>query len=112
MGSRSTNTAVQYLYSSAGRWIAFRQGKYVFDTEGTWVGWLPWDDGQVVDIDGHYLGTIYPGDRLYRALTLRNRGYPGYPGYPGRPGYPGYPGFPGRSPLPPAAVDLQELGHG
>lgn len=108
MGTPS-NDRIQYLYNSSGRWIAFRQGKYVFDTEGNWVGWLPWGDGQVVDVEGRYLGTIYPEDRLYRALTQRKRGYPGYPGYPGRPGYPGYPGFAGRSHLPPAAADVQEL---
>lgn len=111
MGARSTDR-IQYLYSSSGRWIAFRQDKYVFDTTGKWVGWLPWNDGHVVDIDGRYLGTIYPGNRLYRALAQRKRGYPGYPGFPGRPGYPGYPGFAGRSTLPPTAVDIQELSHG
>ncbi len=111
MGARSTDH-IQYLYNSSGRWIAFRQGKYVFDPEGKWVGWLPWGDGQVVDVEGRYLGTIYPEDRLYRALARRQRGYPGYPGYPGRPGYPGYPGFAGRSPLPPATADVHDLTAG
>ena len=32
---------VQYLFSSAGRWVAFRLGNSVFDTSGKWVGWLP-----------------------------------------------------------------------
>jgi len=111
LGERSAEPAVQYLYDSSGRWIAFRRGKYVFDTAGKWVGWLPWEDGHVVDVEGGYLGTIFPGDRLYRVLTHRYRGYPGYPGFPGYPGYPGYPGFAGHSMLPPSAVDVEELNH-
>ncbi|WP_428278154.1 4-fold beta flower protein [Candidatus Palauibacter sp.] len=101
--------AVQYLYDSYGRWIAFRRGKYVFDTAGKWVGWLPWEDGEVVDVEGEYLGTVFPGDRLYTVLAHRYRGYPGYPGYPGQPAFPGYPAFAGPSRLPPAAVDIEEL---
>ena len=74
---------VQYLFSSAGRWIAFRQDEYVFDADGRWIGWVPWDDGEVVDIEGKYVGTIFPGGRFYRVLYRSPRGYPGYPGYPG-----------------------------
>lgn len=105
MGSQSGSTkrSLQYLYSSSGRWIAFRKGKYVFDTNGRWIGWLPWKDGQVVDVQGRYLGTLFPGDRLYRVLNQRYRGYPGYPGYPG---------FAGHSRLPPATADVQELVQG
>lgn len=103
------SSAVQHLFSSAGRWIAFRQGKYVFDTDGRWIGWVPWGDGEVVDIEGRYVGTIFPNDRFYRNLYRRSRGYPGYPGYPGYLGYPGYPGYPGHSPLPPGTVDVNQL---
>ena len=101
--SGSAESSLQYLYSSSGRWIAFRKDKYVFDTNGKWVGWLPWEDQQVVDVEGGYLGTIFPGDGLYRVLNRKYREYPGYPGYPG---------FAGRSPLPPATADVNELGRG
>lgn len=84
----------QYLFSSSGRWIAFRQHRYVFDTDSRWIGWLPWENGEVVDTQGQYLGTIFPGDRFYRDLYRAYRGYPGFPGY---------------SPLPPGAVDLPQL---
>ena len=99
----------QFLFSSSGRWIAFRKAKYVFDSNCQWIGWLPWGDDVVVDVQGNYLGTIFPGNRLYRVLNQRYRGYPGYPGHPGHPGYPGYPGFAGHSNLPPATVDVRQL---
>ncbi len=110
--ARQPRRSVQFLFSSSGRWIAFRKGKYVFDTDGKWVGWLPWGDGDVVDTQGQYLGTIFPGDRLYRVSNRRYRGYPGYPGFPGYHGYPGYPGFAGHSRLPPATADVPELSQG
>lgn len=97
---------IQYLFNSDGVWIAFKKGKYVFDTDGNWVGWLPWDDRDVVDTNGNYLGTIFDGNRLYHFTTHPNRGYPGYPGYPGDPGYPGYPGYAGYKLLPRGASDI------
>ena len=51
----------EFLFNSSGNWIAFRRrrdDKYVFDAHGKWVGWLPWDDANVVDTKGEYLGTI------------------------------------------------------
>ena len=35
------------------------------DTDGNWIGWLPWEDLEIVDASGEYLGTI-ESDRLYR----------------------------------------------
>ena len=99
--------SVTHLFNSAGEWIAFRNGKYVFDPEGEWIGWLPWDDDDIVTIDGEYLGTIAHGNRIYKLWSRPYRGYPGYPGFPGYPGYPGYPGFAGYDPLPPLAEDVE-----
>ncbi len=92
---------IEHLFDSRGTWVAFRRGKYVFDPSGAWIGWLPWDDEEIVDTHGEYFGTIvHRGKpRLYRILSHPYRGYPGHPGYPG---YPGYPGF--------AAFDLPPLG--
>jgi hypothetical protein len=101
--------SVQYLFNSLGQWIAFRKDKYVFNTEGEWIGWLPWQREDVVDVNGNYLGTIYPGNRFYRKSFQIFNGYPGYPGYPSYPGYPGYPGFQGYSPIPAGAEDFQDL---
>lgn len=100
---------MQYLFDSTGYWIAFRVDEFVYDTNGEWIGWVPWDDGYVVDTEGGYLGTIFPGNRLYRITDVPLRSYPGHPGYPGSRAHPGYPGFQGVSPLPPGAEDVQEL---
>jgi hypothetical protein len=97
---------VQHLFNSSGNWIAFRRGKYIFDRSGNWIGWLPWDDGYIVDKNGNYFGTIFSGNRLYRYMNAPYRGYPGYSGYPGYPGYPGYVGYAGYSPLPLGVVDV------
>lgn len=57
---------VTYLFNSSGFWIAYREGDYVFDPEGHWVGWRAWQDDEVVDTRGTYLGHIVHGSRLYR----------------------------------------------
>jgi hypothetical protein len=57
-----------YLFDMKGEVIAFRRtwtDSYVFDTQGHWIGWFPWDDNDAVDRDGHYLGTVVD-DRLVR----------------------------------------------
>ena len=97
---------MQYLFDSSGDWIAFRVGPFVYDADGEWIGWIPWDDEYVVDMDGGYLGTIFPGDRLYKIRDVPQRRYPGHPGHPGSHDYPGYPGFQGLAPLPPGAEDV------
>ena len=79
--------SVQYLYNSSGEWIAFRKDKFIYDTDGDWIGWLPWGDNDVVDVNGEYLGTLFPNNRIYRIINKSYRGYPGYPGYPGFAGY-------------------------
>ncbi len=97
---------IDYLYNSFGEWIAFRQGRNVYSPAGLWIGWLPWNDAEVVDIDGRYLGTIHEGNRLFHELTHPGREHPDHPGYPGYPGSPGFPGFPGYANLPPDTVDV------
>ena len=103
----TTMEEVQYLFDSAGEWIAFRKGKHLFARMGEWLGWFPWNDEEAVDPSGEYLGTIYLGDRLYR---FSNHEYRGYPGRLENPGYPGYPGAPDRaeaSAPPAAAYDIE-----
>src|SRR5687767_6994830 len=96
----------QYLYNSAGEWIAFREGRYVFSPNGQWIGWMPWDDCHVVTIQGQYLGTIVESDRLYRYVTRPDIASAPYPGSPSSPGFPGYPGRQHPAPLPPEAQDV------
>lgn len=99
--------AVHHLFNSSGDWIAFRIHINVFDTNGKWIGWLPWYDNDVVSISGEYIGTITEGNRLYHFADKPYRGYPGHPTYPGYPEYPGYPGRVEYSPLPSGAKDAR-----
>jgi len=99
--------ALQYLFNSGGSWIAFRVRKNVFDTGCYWIGWMPWDDTDVVTTEGEYLGTIVENDRFYRFRDKPCRDYPGYPGYPGYPDFPGHPGYAVFSSLPPDAEDIE-----
>jgi hypothetical protein len=73
-----------YLHDSQGVWIAFRSdphSRWLFNPDGDWIGWFPWDDGVAVTPDGSYLGTVR-GDRLYVEADHRYRGDPGYRGAP------------------------------
>jgi hypothetical protein len=100
----------QYLFNSSGNFIAFRRTKddrFLFDSQGNWIGWFPWGDNQAVDPTGRYLGTVVR-NRLLKDLRASYRGYPGYPGYPGYAGYPGYPGFAGYSARPTMFDDVEE----
>jgi len=86
-----------FYFNSAGEVAAFRRSaddKFLFDQNGNWIGWFPWDDDDAVDREGDYLGTVV-GNRLLARTSPSYRGYPGYPGYPGYAGYPGYPGHAG-----------------
>ncbi|MFL4476102.1 hypothetical protein ACIPVK_19080 [Paeniglutamicibacter sp. MACA_103] len=86
-----------FYFDAAGNPVAFKtqsESKFLFDLNGTWIGWFPWGDGDAVDKDGDYLGSAVENRLLYRT-SQPYRGYPGHPGYPGFAGYPGYPGFAG-----------------
>ena len=90
-------TMTTYLFDSWGNWIAFRRtpdDKYLFNTNGDWIGWFPWGDEHAVTRDGDYLGSV-AGNRLLRGVSQPQRGYPGSLESPESPGYPGYPGYPG-----------------
>jgi len=96
----------QYLFDSRGDWIAFRLGNILFDVDGDVIGWLPWEDGEAVNPNGDYLGTIYPDDRLLLAKPTRNTA-PAFPGYPVLPGLPSIPNPRDYSPLHEATRDIQ-----
>ena len=97
---------INYLFDSAGNWIAFRKGIYVFDLKSNWVGYTPWKDSEVYTPDGIYLGTIVWGNRFYRHLQHSDRGEPEIVSEPFFPGIFPPPAYPGRAPLPNWASDL------
>lgn len=82
----------KYLFNSKGEWIAFTVGEYVYDCDSDCIGWIPYDNDDVVDLDGDYLGTIF-GNRLYNILNKPLRGYNGFKAYPKYPGYQKFPGY-------------------
>ena len=85
-----------YLFDMGGRPVAFRRtwtDPHVFDLDGHWVGWFPWDDNDAVDQHGDYLGTVVD-DRLVRRNDWCGRPCTGTSSDPGpveRTGTPGTP---------------------
>jgi hypothetical protein len=63
---------VEFLFNSRGAVVAFRHGRDVFDLDLGWLGWAPWNDGDVFDPAGRYLGTITPDGRLYEIEVRRS----------------------------------------
>lgn len=91
------SAGVIHYFSSIGEWIAFRRSatdRYLFDRKGNWIGWFPWDEKEIVNIDGQYLGTVVYGDRIYRRVSpapeSREAGFVMDPGSARYAGYPGY----------------------
>ncbi|MCD9199283.1 hypothetical protein [Aeromicrobium wangtongii] len=75
-----------YLYDMGGRTIAMRRSwtdQHLFDADGHWIGWFPWEDNDAVDLAGRYLGTVV-GDRLVRRNDLCERPCSVRPPDPGR----------------------------
>jgi hypothetical protein len=62
---------VEFLFDSCGAVVAFRHERDVFDLDLGWLGWAPWNDGDVFDPTGRYLGTITPEGRLYEIQVRR-----------------------------------------
>ncbi|SHI97463.1 hypothetical protein SAMN02745163_01146 [Clostridium cavendishii DSM 21758] len=71
----------EYLYNSKGDWIGFKVDKYIFDDYSNWIGWLPWEDNDVVSVKGKYLGTIVD-DRLFFIKSKNHKKSYDFPGYP------------------------------
>ena len=105
--SGASGSGLQYLFDSKGDFIAFRLGSMVFDANADWVGWLPWDEPDVVSPEGDYVGTIYPDDRLYVNTDRPARPHPGFPGYPPQPALPPLPEPRGYGDVPSGAKDVK-----
>ncbi len=75
-----------YLFDMEGQAVAFRRSwadQYLFDLNGNWIGWCPWDDNDAVDRRGQYLGTVVD-DRIVRRNDLCERPCSVTPADPGR----------------------------
>ena len=95
----------QYLYNSKGEFIAYRIGGFVYDNNNKWIGWLPWDNFEIVSLMGEYLGTIHK-DRIFIFSRRGFKEHPGYTDFPGHPGYIEDPGYGGSTSIPSFAKDI------
>lgn len=99
-----------HYFSSSGEWIAYRRSesdRYLFDRKGNWIGWFPWNDNEIVDINGQYLGTVFYKNRIFRKISpARKRREAGFVVHPGPGGYAGYPGFAAHRPPPHGFTDI------
>lgn len=117
---------IQHLFNSNGIWLAFRDGRLIYDTMGKNVAFLPWDDSNdVLTLRGGYVGTVCPSScnsyeeaqgadidaiggtaRLYR-FTDRPFGRFPIPQTPANKHvYPGHPGIADPDILPLCASDV------
>jgi hypothetical protein len=64
---------LEHLFNSSGEFIAFRRDRFVWNHEGDWIGWRPWDERDVVTTSGEYLGTIFPTHVPYVASDVGER---------------------------------------
>lgn len=67
---------IEFLFDSRDAVVAFRHGRDVFDLHLGWLGWAQWNDGDVFDPAGRYLGTITPEGRLYEIEVRRGLASP------------------------------------
>lgn len=65
------NSDIEFLFNSRRAAVAFRDERHVFDLDLIWLGWMPWNDGDVFDVAGTYLGPISPSGRLYAIRARR-----------------------------------------
>lgn len=98
--------SIQNLFNSNGDQIAYRIDENIFNLQGERIGWMPWDNKDVVTQNGKYLGSITEENRFYYIKKNRRHRYNGYPpylNYPDYPSYSDYPNYPeyiGQSSLP------------
>lgn len=97
---------VKYLFNSKGDWIAFIVGIYVFDDYSNWIGWMPWGNNDVVDVNGKYIGTIFE-NRFFFVKEKRYMWVIDFPGYPDYQSLQDYPEYLDMINLPPATKDIK-----
>lgn len=82
-------SAVRYIYSTSGEYVAFVQGRDMFSPSGNWIGRLV-TGNEVFKPDGTFLGYLNSDDRIVRRRgerkPIRSVGFPPFrPFLPFRP---------------------------
>lgn len=57
------------LYTSSGRWAGLLVDRYLYDTEGNWMGWVE-NDGAVYSVRGEYVGQLNRDMRVLRRRVV------------------------------------------
>lgn len=70
------------LYASSGRWMGLLVERYLYNTEGDWLGWVE-NDGAVYSVRGEYVGQLNRDMRIVRRRvipdSLPRKSLPGTP---------------------------------
>ncbi len=89
------------IYTTHGDWVATLLGRYIFDRETHWIGWVD-ADSQVYSVRGEHVGWLSRDFRVlcrrYRSSDEADRREP--------PPAPPKPDLPYSVPLPPLTADL------
>ena len=56
------------IYTTSGDWVAMLVGRYIYDRDGHWIGWVD-ADSQVYSVHGDYAGWLA---RDFRVLRRRD----------------------------------------
>lgn len=88
------------IYTTRGDWAATLLGRYIFDRETHWIGWVD-ADSQVFSVRGEYAGWL---SKDFRVLCRRDRMSDVERRQP--PPVPPKPDLPHSMPLPPLTADL------
>jgi hypothetical protein len=89
----------EFIWTTAGDWIATRIDNYMWDNTKSWVAWL--DGNDVYTTDGEWIGTLSRDSRI-----LRQRAATRKPLRTDIPPAPPKPDLPARPPLPPMFSEL------
>ncbi len=57
------------LYASSGRWAGILLERYLYSTEGEWLGWVE-NDGAVYSVRGEYVGQLNRDMRVLRRRVV------------------------------------------
>jgi hypothetical protein len=95
-----TVPAPMIIFTSRGDWGAFLIYPYLFNQTGEWIGWAT-RDKEIYNLDGNFVGTISPDQRIIRRKYLDN-----VPPKRPLPKPPIKPRIPASVPLPPQMRDL------
>ncbi|NJO84304.1 MAG: hypothetical protein HC828_16995 [Blastochloris sp.] len=92
-----------FIYDTAGDWLAFKLGEYIYDLRGEYIGFTRTDMHDVYTASGEWIGNLIQDGRIVRK---RNYQRPPLLKSSELPVKPEKIRIPNRAPLPPQTADL------